>query len=220
MFGRQASPVLTGCLEALALDGKDTGPRRLTVREADVHAADTPILGVDAADQVQPTKVAGLRRSYLAVPGVVGGRLGVMVEVVSHVSHASHACAAYAQPGPPGGLVAAMPVSDLEHGTACVLAATEDQLSVACRTDAGGPTVPPGITIDAVGWQEVGIGPQGLVGRAPGGLLGGPEATYHLLTLQVDARLFEARLPGAGGMEVVEDFIGVARQAGASDLEP
>ena len=80
--------------------------------------------------------------------------------------------------------------------------------------------MPPGVTIDAVGWQEVGIGPQGLVGRAPGGLPGGPEATYHLLTLQVDARLFEARLPGGGGMEVVEVFIGVARQAGASDLEP
>ena len=101
-----------------------------------------------------------------------------------------------------GSVVAAMPVRDLEHGTASVLAAAEDQLSVAC------------VAIDVVGWQEVGIGPQGIVGRVPGGLLGGPEATYHLRTLQVSTRL-----PGAGGVEVVEDLIGVAHQAGASDLE-
>lgn len=116
-------------------------------------------------------------------------------------------------------VVAAMPVRDLERGTACVLAAKQGQLWVACRVDAGGPTVPPGVAIDAVEWHEVGIGPQGLVGRAPGGLLGGPEATHHLVTVQAGPHLYEARLAGADGMEAVEDFLSVARHAGARELE-
>ncbi len=118
-----------------------------------------------------------------------------------------------------GSVLAAMPVRDLEHGTSCVLVARQGRLWVACRTDAGGPAEPPGVAIDALEWHEVGIGPQGLVGRVPGGLLGGPEATYHLVTLQAGDQLFEARLPGAAGMEAVEDFVSEARHAGARDIE-
>ena len=116
-------------------------------------------------------------------------------------------------------VLAAMPVHDLEHGTACVLAARLGRLWIACRTDVGGPTVPPDVAVDGVEWHEVGIGPQGLVGRVPGGLLGGPEATYHLVTVQAGGHLFEARLAGEVGMEAVEDFVSVARHAGARDLE-
>ena len=116
-------------------------------------------------------------------------------------------------------VLAALPVRDLEYGTACVLAAKQGRLWIACRTDGGGPTVPPGVATDAVEWHEVGVGPQGLVGRAPGGLLGGPEATFHLVTVQVGSHLYEARLAGADGMEAVEDFVSVVRHAGARELE-
>ena len=53
----------------------------------------------------------------------------------------------------------------------------------------------------------------------PGGLLGGPEATHHLVTVQAGPRLYEARLAGVDGMEAVEDFLSVARHAGARELE-
>ncbi len=116
-------------------------------------------------------------------------------------------------------VLAALPANDLEHGTACVLAAAEGWLLVVCRADAGGPQVAPGVVTDAVEWPRVGIGPQGLAGRVPGGLLGGPEATFHLLTVQAGAHLYEARLAGEDGMEAVEDFVSLARHAGARDLE-
>ena len=66
---------------------------------------------------------------------------------------------------------------------------------------------------------DVAIGPQGLVGRVPGGLLGGPEATNHLVLVQAGGHLFEARLAGADGMEAVEDSASVAWHAGARELE-
>lgn len=114
----------------------------------------------------------------------------------------------------------ALPANDLEHGTACVLAAAEGRLWIVCRVDGGGPEAVPDVVVDAVEWPRVGIGPQGLVGRVPGGLLGGPEATFHLVTVQADGHLYEARLAGEHGMEAVEDFVSVARHAGAGDLEP
>ncbi len=118
-----------------------------------------------------------------------------------------------------GSVLAAMPVRDLEHGTACLLVAKQGRMWVACRVDAGGPTVAPDVAIEAVEWHEVGIGPQGLVGRVPGGLLGGPQATYHLVTVQAGEHLYQAKLAGEDGMEVVEDFVSVALHAGARELE-
>jgi hypothetical protein len=118
-----------------------------------------------------------------------------------------------------GTVLAAMPVREVEGGTACVLVAREGQLWIASRVSGGGSTASPGVAVDAVEWHEVAIGPQGIVGRVPGGLLGGPEASYHLVTVQAGSRLYEAKLPGSSGMEMVEDFVSVALHAGAHELE-
>lgn len=116
-------------------------------------------------------------------------------------------------------VLGAVPVRELGSGTACVLVAKEGQLWIASRVDAGGPAASPGVAIDAVEWHEVAIGPQGAVGRVPGGLLGGPEATFHLVTVQAASRRFQARLGGSDGMELVEAFVSVALHAGALELE-
>ena len=103
--------------------------------------------------------------------------------------------------------LAVLPVHELERGTACILIAKQGRLWVSCRTDNGGPAVPPTVSIEPVEWTRVGIGPLGLAGRVPGGLLGGPEATNHLLTVAAGDHLYEACMHGERGMEAVEGFV-------------
>ena len=76
--------VVIGLSEPGALDREYTGARRLTVREADVHAADAPVTGVHATERMQAGDVAGLADRELAEPGVIAGR-GGLVSVVSFV---------------------------------------------------------------------------------------------------------------------------------------
>jgi hypothetical protein len=115
---------------------------------------------------------------------------------------------------------AVLPGQDQLRGTACLLVAGKKGLRVVCRADGPRPHDPPTVAVEAIDWHEVGIGPFGLSGRAPGGLLGGAEATDHLLIVVAGDRLFEAKLPGSRGPEAVESFARAARQAGAADYEP
>jgi hypothetical protein len=115
--------------------------------------------------------------------------------------------------------LAVLPVNELERGTACILIAKKGQLWVACRTSAGSPLLPPSVHVEPVEWSRVGIGPLGLVGRIPGGVLGGAIATDHLLTIAAGDHLYEAKLPGEDGMEAVEGFASAALHAGARDYE-
>lgn len=115
---------------------------------------------------------------------------------------------------------AVLPAQDQEHATACLLVAGPRELLVVCRADGEMPGDPPTITLEGVDWHEVGIGPFGLAGRVAGGLLGGAEATDHLLTVIAGDRLFEARLPGSRGPEAIESFASAARRGGARDYEP
>ena len=115
--------------------------------------------------------------------------------------------------------LAVLPVNELERGTACLLIAKKGQLWVACRTSAGSPLLPPDVHVEPVEWGRVGIGPLGLVGRVPGGVLGGPPSTDHLVTVAAGDHLYEARMHGERGMEAVEGFASVALHAGASDYE-
>jgi len=109
-----------------------------------------------------------------------------------------------------------LPVHDQERGTACLLIATSHQLWIACRARGDSQEL---LTVDAgsVPWREVAIGPFGVVGRVPGGFLGGPEASDHILTVLAGDRVFEARLAGERGMDAVEAFASVALHAGAQD---
>lgn len=116
--------------------------------------------------------------------------------------------------------LAVLPVRDQEHGTACLLIAREGQLWIACRARGSEPNGPPTVVTESVEWHQVGIGPQGTSGRVPGGYLGGPEASYHFLTLAAGDHLYEAKLPGSWGMDAVEGFASVALHAGARDFEP
>jgi hypothetical protein len=115
---------------------------------------------------------------------------------------------------------AVLPAQDQVDETACLLVAGPKELLVACRADGERPNDPPTVTVETVDWHEVGIGPFGLAGRVAGGLLGGAEATDHLLTVVAGDRLFEARVPGSRGPEATESFAHAARLAGARDFEP
>lgn len=115
---------------------------------------------------------------------------------------------------------AVVPAHDQESSTACLLVAAKHGLLVVCRADGPLPHDPPTVALEAVDWHEVGIGPFGLAGRVPGGLLGGAVATDHFLTVVAGARLFEARVPGSRGPEAIESFASAARRAGARDYEP
>ena len=115
--------------------------------------------------------------------------------------------------------LAVLPVHELERGTACILIAKKGQLWVSCRASAGSPLLPPTVHVEPVEWTRVGIGPLGMVGRVPGGVLGGPEATDHLVTVAAGDHLYEARMHGERGMEAVEGFASAALHAGARDYE-
>jgi hypothetical protein len=115
---------------------------------------------------------------------------------------------------------AVLPAQDQEHETACLLVAGKKELLVVCRADGPRPHDPPTVALEVIDWHEVGIGSFGLSGRVPGGLLGGAEATEHLLTVVAGDRLFEARLSGSRGPEAIESFASAARRAGARDYEP
>jgi len=114
---------------------------------------------------------------------------------------------------------AVLPAQDQERSTACLLIVAEQGLVVACRTDGPSPSDPPSVSLQEVEWQVVGIGPPGLAGRVPGGLLGGAAASEHLLTIVAGDRLFEARVAGSDGPEAIATFAREARAAGASDFE-
>lgn len=116
--------------------------------------------------------------------------------------------------------LAVLPVTDQEHGTACLFIARSGKLWIACRTRGITPDAPPGVVTDSVEWHRVGIGPQGTAGRVPGGMLGGPEAADHFLTVVAGDGIYEARLHGARGMKAVEQFSSAALHAGARDFEP
>jgi hypothetical protein len=115
---------------------------------------------------------------------------------------------------------AVLPAQDQVAETACLLVAGRRELLVACRADGERPSDPPTVSVETVDWHAVGIGPFGLAGRVAGGLLGGAEATDHLLTVVAGDRLFEARLPGSRGPEATESFAKAARLAGARDFFP
>jgi hypothetical protein len=117
-------------------------------------------------------------------------------------------------------VLAVLPAQDQEHETACLLVAGKKKLVVVCRADGPNPHDPPTVALEVVDWHEVGVGPFGLSGRVPGGLLGGAEATDHLLTVVAGDRLFEARVPGSRGPEALTSFASAARRAGARDYEP
>jgi hypothetical protein len=116
--------------------------------------------------------------------------------------------------------LAVLPVQEQEHGTAALLIARSGRLWIACRIQGSEPTGPPGVVIDSTEWHEVGIGPLGTAGRVPGGLLGGPEASDHFVTVVAGDHIYEAKLHGSRGMEAVEEFASVALHAGARDFEP
>jgi hypothetical protein len=115
---------------------------------------------------------------------------------------------------------AALPARDQVAETACLLVASRRELLVVCRASGERPSDPPSVVIETVDWHAVGIGPFGLAGRVAGGLLGGAEATDHLLTVVAGDRLFEARIAGSRGPEAIETFVKAARLAGAVDFEP
>lgn len=115
---------------------------------------------------------------------------------------------------------AVLPAQDQVAGTACLLVASHKELLVACRASGQEPRDPPSVVVETVDWPEVGIGPFGLAGRVAGGLLGGAEATDHLLIVVAGGRLFEARIAGSRGPEAIETFAKAARLAGAGDFEP
>ena len=114
---------------------------------------------------------------------------------------------------------AVLPARDQLDEAACLLIASGRELLVACRARGAQPADPPTVTVEAIDWEAVGIGPFGLAGRVVGGLLGGAEATDHLLTVVAGDRLFEARVPGGRGPEAIESFASAARLAGARDHE-
>ncbi len=116
--------------------------------------------------------------------------------------------------------LAVLPAADLEQGTAVLLVAKQGQLWIVSRADGGGAMAPPSVAVHSVEWHAVGIGPLGVVGRVPGGLLGGPEATDHIVMVMAGDHLYEARLHGSDGMEAVEEFASTALHAGARDFEP
>ena len=119
-----------------------------------------------------------------------------------------------------GDVLAVLPANDQEHGTAVLLAAKRGKLWIVSRAYGSDPDDAPSITTDSVEWHEVGIGPFGVVGRVPGGFLGGAVASNHLLTLVAGDHMYEARLPGERGVEAVESFASVALHEGARDWEP
>lgn len=116
--------------------------------------------------------------------------------------------------------LAVLPVRELERGTACLLIARKGQLWIACRTHGERRDGPPSVVTQSVEWNSVGIGPLGTAGRVPGGLLGGPEASDHFVTVVAGDHMYEARLHGSQGMDAVEGFASVALHAGARDFEP
>lgn len=115
---------------------------------------------------------------------------------------------------------AVLPAQDQLSATACLLVASRKELLVACRASGPRPGDPPSVVVETIEWSEVGIGPFGLAGRVAGGLLGGAEATDHLLAVVAGERLFEARVAGSRGPEAIETFAKAARLAGAGDFEP
>ena len=115
---------------------------------------------------------------------------------------------------------AVLPAQDQVDETACLLVASREELLVVYRAYGERPNDAPTVAVEAVDWREVGIGPFGLAGRVTGGLLGGAEATDHLLTVVAGDHLFQARLLGSRGPEAIESFASAARHAGASDYEP
>lgn len=112
---------------------------------------------------------------------------------------------------------AVLPVRDQGQSTACVLVATRRTLLIAFRIAGASPHGPPGAVVESVDWRDVSIGPFGLCGRVPGGLLGGAESSVHLLTVVAGNRAFQARVRGIRGPEAIELFATAARRAGARD---
>lgn len=119
-----------------------------------------------------------------------------------------------------GEVLAVLPANEQERGTATLLVAKRGKLWIVSRTGGQDPHHPPNVTTDTVEWQEVGIGPFGVSGRVPGGLLGGAVASNHLLTLVAGDHIYHARLPGERGLEAVDSFASVALHEGARDWEP